>query len=111
MHPPTILMYGTDAGLLHTRALVLQRAGYRVTAVQDWGRAEASPVVDLVILCHTLGQKERQKALASASDHWPAAEKLCLTKTAAGDLDCDHTFQCLQGPEQLIRTVGKLLVL
>ncbi len=107
---PSILVYGRDTCLLQTRALVLQHAGYRVAAVQDWFGTHAHQGVDLIILCHSLTQKQRRDALDAASDQWPAARKLCLTPTKdAIDKDC-LTFDSFAGPEKLIETVGKLLV-
>lgn len=107
---PSILMYGRDICLLQTRALVLQHAGYRVAAVQNWLGAPAHEAIDLLILCHSLTQQQRRKALEDASDQWPTAKQLCLTPTN-GPIDTDClTFDSFGGPEKLIEVVGKLLI-
>ena len=76
---PHILISGRDANLLLVRSLVLQSAGYRVSATTR--PITQRPVLDgirLLILCHTLNAEERESDLATAAAACPEATVLLL---------------------------------
>jgi DNA-binding response OmpR family regulator len=70
----SILIYGRDAHLLETRKWVLQSRGYRVTTIPslaDIDLLPLAPAFELIILCHTLPEKEAEVATALASSDGP----------------------------------------
>ncbi len=59
-----ILVYGLDADLQTTRAMLLRETGYSVDSADDWVGFNAHLDRDdysLVILCHTVSQEERKE--------------------------------------------------
>lgn len=106
----SILMYGRNPLLLDTRALVLRHAGYRVKALAPGDRPPSTEAVDLLILCHTLTEAERNALLLFAASQRPAPGMLCLTP-ARGSLEgFTDLFNSFDGPAKLLDAVRKLIV-
>jgi DNA-binding NtrC family response regulator len=101
------LIFGHDTTLLRTRELILSRAGFDVLTTSDSVEAShilANQPVDLLILCHTLREPERQSILAVAHHAKPALRVLALvanatTSSADGN---DATLSIFDGPERLV---------
>jgi hypothetical protein len=99
--------------LLDTRKWILERAGYRVSAVADLAAAEAILATegsDLYMLCHTLSAELRERALATAHERRPAMRSLILSH---GDLaesvgETDSVFYVFEGPRAMIATANKI---
>jgi hypothetical protein len=77
-----ILLVGEDLRLLATRAAVLRR----VDAEVDLGRPEelsarmAERQYDLLVLCHTLREKDAEAITQLASQRWPATRILQIVR-------------------------------
>lgn len=106
---PSILVFGREPLLLSTRASILSNAGYNVKALSPGEKPPTSEVVDLLILCHTLTEAERNALLLFASSQRPAAETLCLTPTKGSLEGCTKLFNSHEGPAKLVETVQHLL--
>jgi DNA-binding NtrC family response regulator len=110
----TILVYGHDLDLLHTRRLVLQHAGFNVEIVTSLKEAETITVAqsaNLFILCHSLSARECENALKLAHSPQMKMKSLVLTTgkpvpTAEKD---DELLNSFDGPTALVATVTKLL--
>jgi CheY-like chemotaxis protein len=64
MRPPHLLTVGTDVFLQETRRLVLESAGLDVVSafsMPDAVRCIAADTFDLVLLCHTIPEKDRRR--------------------------------------------------
>jgi DNA-binding NtrC family response regulator len=106
MHSRT-LIFGHDTTLLRTRELILSRAGFDVLTTSDPLEASellANQPVDLLILCHTLHDPERQSILAVAHIAKPALRVLALVANAtASSADGNEaTLSIFDGPEKLV---------
>jgi DNA-binding NtrC family response regulator len=108
-----ILAFGHDATLLHTRELILRRDGFDVVTATN--RAEAGRIlsqqpIDLVILCHTVLEPERQSILSLAHAYRPDLKVLVLTTAsfASRSWDQDATLCTLDGPPRLLAAVHHL---
>jgi DNA-binding response OmpR family regulator len=81
-----ILIYGNDPTLLLTRRLVLQHAGFNVTATSEFHQAVSLTItgqIDLLILCQSLGPHERQGVLETARGAKPTMKTFILDATVA----------------------------
>lgn len=109
-----LLLYGRDPGLLHTRGLILEASGYRVsvaTGFSEVQRAFAGTHIDLLILCHTLPHEESSKARALSISRWNATKCIVLNP----GYSCSHMealcepVDCCAEPAKLILTVGRIV--
>jgi DNA-binding response OmpR family regulator len=110
----SVLIFGRDAHLLEARKWILQSRGYRVSTVSRLAELDAIalvPAVSLLVLCHTLSRKDCKQAVAHASARWPDVKKLVLLADASekGDGILGLVSQSLDGPSQLLSTVGQLV--
>jgi DNA-binding NtrC family response regulator len=101
------LIFGHDATLLRTRELILVRAGFDVLTTFEWTEASeilANQSVDLLILCHTLRESERQSILAVAHIAKPALRVLVLAADSSGSSadGNEATLSIFDGPEKLV---------
>jgi DNA-binding NtrC family response regulator len=113
MHLSKILAFGHDTTLLHTRELILRHDGFDVVATTN--RAEAGRIlseqpIDLVILCHTVREPERQTILTLAHASRPDLKVLLLTTSCFSShaWDRDTTLCTLDGPPGLLAAVHQL---
>lgn len=80
-HPALILHVGRDLMLLHTRSIVLRSAGYIVECeyyVEDAVRRFLSADFDLVLLCHSLCDEERQRFIHRIRQHGSSTPVLAV---------------------------------
>ena len=110
---PTVLLYGHDEGLIETRRMVLRRGGFDVhpvTGFSEFKRAGSLVEPDVVVLCHTLSQKDVEEALRLTREQWPKAQQLILTAGPHRFLDqtVSDVLDANEGPEQLINHVAQL---
>jgi DNA-binding response OmpR family regulator len=114
MHLSKILAFGHDTTLLHTRELILRHDGFDVVATTN--RAEASRIlsehpIDLLILCHTVREPERQSLLSLAHAFHPDLKVLLLTTSCFPSDRWDRystTLCSLDGPPGLLAAVHQL---
>jgi len=89
--PPTLVLHvGHDFMLLHTRSLVLRSAGYIVKCeytVEDAIRHFLSADFDLVLLCHSLSEEERQRFIHRVRERGSSTPVLSV------DLSCTSNTQ------------------
>ena len=114
LNQTSILMYGHDQHLLATRQWVLQSRGYRVLTVEHLsaiGSIPQTPPVKLLLLCHSVTQREGDAAIALATARWPEIQRLALVadsgRAPAGILG--QLLHTMDGPAKLISMVGELL--
>jgi DNA-binding response OmpR family regulator len=107
-----ILNIGQDRALLDSRGLVLQSAGYTVESIcsieQAIDRFKAG-VFHLVVLCHSLSEKERERLIRHIRVDGPATPVIF---TAAIYAACpDHLADRSIGsaPDELLRSVHDVL--
>src|SRR5271170_5927078 len=112
--PGSILIYGYDNDLLHTRRLVLQQAGFNVevlTRLKDVEEIAATHEADLLILCHSLSPIQCENALKMAHSGQRALKCLVLVTGAPvcrlGEED--EFLSSFEGPVALVSTVTKVL--
>lgn len=111
---PLILLYGSDRRLIETRELVLRRAGFDVHAamqLSEFEQAGNRSTPEVIVLCHTLMQKECDEALKVVRSRWPKAQQLVLTAGSRGctDRNVSDVMDAADGPEQLINHVAHLV--
>jgi hypothetical protein len=109
-----ILNFGHDRTLLSTRGLVLSQDGFEVLSVTDSRQAIrllAEHHVDLLVLCHTLGEPERQRILSAA--HTADREtKALLLFTPSSDTVPPESPTCIcsiDGPRRLLASIHQLI--
>jgi DNA-binding response OmpR family regulator len=112
MHLSTILAFGHDTTLLRTRELILRHDGFDVVTATE--RSEASRLlaeqpVDLLILCHTLREQERESILSLAHASQRHLKTLVLVTTDYAFTSCqDATLCTFDGPPTLLAAVHQL---
>lgn len=113
MHTYLLLSVGSDPELMKVRTLVLLNAGYAVR--QAVSAADAVKIFkagdfDLVVLCHSIPEKERLSLIAAVRDVSPSVKIIVVRKD--GELSsklADETVHSLDGPEALIEAVKETL--
>jgi len=109
-----ILMFGSDTLLLRTRAMLLEQSGFEVLTTeqfQDAKRAVAEQHLDVVILCHTLRTDETKGMLKEIHSLQPEVKTLILDEdeTLSALNSNDESFKAFSGPENLLRTLNKMI--
>lgn len=112
--PVTVVIFGCDKSLQETRQWVLQTRGYRALIALDVDTIQALPRarrIDLLLICHSVPQAERDAALAIAESRWPGCRNLVLTpdqsRIPTGILG--QLFHTMDGPAKLISLVSSAL--
>jgi hypothetical protein len=110
---PKILAYGTDPILLTTRRLVLENAGYRVFTSLEFSDAMLvllNQQIDVLLLCHSLHDDERRGILETARAITPNVKCVILDYDGgAVPIKDAELVEGLEGPNTLLRAIGKLL--
>jgi DNA-binding response OmpR family regulator len=112
--PASVLVFGRDDQLVHTRCLILEKAGFRVrtaASLPDLRQLLAEPSMDVMLLCHTLSPQECDEALNLTHQRWPLMQTIALS---SGSSDCgsdaaDAVIEVREGPAKLINTVRRHL--
>ena len=109
-----VLIFGYDKCLLETRQWVLQTRGYRASIALGLAEIEAIPNtrrVDLLIVCNSVPDSERDAAVAIAESRWPGCRHLVLAadhgRMPTGILG--QLLHTMDGPARLIALVGSAL--
>lgn len=108
-----ILTFGHDPSLLRSRELLLRNEGFEVvtaTEPKEATRVLTEQHVDLLILCHTVREQERQTILsfAHASDHALKALLLIAAPTGFMQSGQNSSLSTLDGPRTLLAAVHGL---
>jgi DNA-binding response OmpR family regulator len=112
--PPCILIYGSDAVLIQSRGLVLEKAGFSVRTALELNDAEliiSTRQVQLCILCRSLSSKECLTLLATAQNLHPKLKILSLhTDTTICYMGMDvEVLGAFLSPLSLIEAVCRTL--
>lgn len=105
-----ILSVGCDPSLLSTRSLLLQSAGYAVesaSSVEDAIRRFRQGDFDLVILCHSLPEKERQRLIVLIRDYGSTIPLLLIAAASAGDVETSSSSE--SAPAMVLSRVHEVL--
>jgi DNA-binding NtrC family response regulator len=112
--PASVLVFGRDHQLVHTRSLILEKAGFRVrtaSSLPDIQQLLSEPTMDVMLLCHSLSIQECADALTITHERWPRIQTIALV---SGSSDCgsksvDTVIEVTEGPAKLISAVRKHL--
>jgi len=107
--PASVLVFGRDHQLVHTRSLILEKAGFHVrtaTSLPDIQQL-SEPTVHVMVLCHSLSKQECDEALIITHERWPQIQTIALV---SGSSDCgsdsaDTVMEATDGPAKLISAV------
>jgi DNA-binding NtrC family response regulator len=110
--PASVLVFGRDSQLVHTRGLILEKAGFRVrtaASLPDIQQMPSEPNMDIMLLCHSLSTQDCDEALIITHERWPQIQTIALV---SGSLDCgsesaDAAIETSEGPAKLINAVRK----
>ena len=110
---PAVLCFSLDPTLLETRKKVLART-YRVTPVSSLEQMRSltsDAHFDLILLCHTLREKDCAGALEMVQRRWPEAKVMGMATVdrSCSSTDADAEVLGLEGPAVLLRTIDLLL--
>lgn len=108
-----VVLYGSEAALLDTRGLILERAGYKAYVGDEFGRLQEIIItknIELCILCQSLTPEQCDRVISFGSRIRPHMRILSLSATnvaaAAQKIDVLDTFV---GPLLLIETVEQMI--
>jgi DNA-binding NtrC family response regulator len=108
----SVLVFGRDYQLIHTRGLILERAGYRVWTASSLAEVKgllSKPRMDVMLLCHSLSTEECNKALEVTHERWPRIQTIALVSGSSGCASepTDAVLNAIEGPAKLIKAVSK----
>lgn len=106
-----VLSVGTYPELMLSRSLILKRLGCAVVpaaSAEEVERLLGSRHFDLVILCHTLEEKERLRAAAAVHHQSPSTNVLVLSKFEGEHVDYADAI-AESGPLNLVAAIQELL--
>jgi hypothetical protein len=110
--PYRILSFGRDSLLLDIRRCLfaIYFDSILASTLAEIESLQATPVVDLLILCHTLSEQECYRATAITHRRWPAVQilSLCCDRKPCHHVS-NHVIDPLDGPRALLRTVCQIL--
>jgi DNA-binding NtrC family response regulator len=112
--PASVLVFGRDYQLVHTRSLILEKAGFHVrtaSSLPDIQQLLSEPSIDVMLLCHSLTTQDCDQALIITHDRWPQIQTIALV---SGSSDCgsqsvDTVLEATEGPAKLISAVRRHL--
>jgi DNA-binding response OmpR family regulator len=110
--PAAVLVFGRDYQLVHTRSLILEKAGFRVrtaSSLPDLHQLLSEPSMDVMLLCHSLSTEECNQALAMAQERWPHIQTISMLSAASGCVSdaTDAVMNASDGPARLIQEVSR----
>jgi CheY-like chemotaxis protein len=105
------LAVGRDPVLLETRGQLLRKAGYRVVSALSTEQALqnfASGDFDIVILCHSIPVRERERLTYAIHRHSPNTPVVVVrARVSAMDSFADATIE--NEPEILLQEIPRIL--
>ena len=112
MSAPSILQFGYEASLLHSRGPILAKAGGIVDSVQTLSELERCLAVkryQLLVLCHALSDEDRTKAVELGRFWNPSLLILALQARKSVVCPGAEVFATEIGPRGLQSTVHSLI--
>lgn len=111
--PGPILLCGINSSLLKMRAEVLRNAGFDILQAPRLDHVEeiaATTPIIIMVLCHTLPLDDQEKAIATLVRHRPHAKVIVLTTNFTQETPAKPIIlvSASEGPDSLIKTLGKL---
>jgi DNA-binding NtrC family response regulator len=108
-----ILVYGNDPILVTTRRLILEKAGYHALATTEFSDAMLvlmNQEIDVLIVCQSLRDEERQGILETAHALKPDI-KCVILRFYGHDVSGKDAeiIEGLEGPNALLMAVGKII--
>jgi CheY-like chemotaxis protein len=109
--PTSILTISRDRTLQHTRTIILERAGYSVSAALNdkdaVGFVEAPNDIDLVLMCHSVPEVSRVFLAARIKELKPKLPILMLYNGYdPTDAKVDGSLLSLETPEAMLNMIG-----
>jgi len=106
----SVLVFGRDFQLVHTRSLILEKAGFHVrtaSSLPDIQQLLPEPTIDVMLLCHSLSSHDCTEALNIAHDRWPNIQTIALVSGSSncGSASTDAVMEATDGPAKLISAV------
>ena len=110
---PSILSISYDESLLHTRAWILEAAGFNVTSALGFTQAvkHCQSAFDLIIMGHSIPRDDRQSLLDIIRSHNHTRILLMRRPGEPASDGIDYSIESWEGPEALVSTVEKALKL
>jgi DNA-binding NtrC family response regulator len=110
--PASVPVFGRDFQLVHTRSLILEKAGFRVrtaSCLPDLHQLLSEPTMDVMLLCHSLSTAECDEALAMTTQRWPRIQTISLLSGSSGcnSQPTDAIMNATDGPAKLVQEVSK----
>jgi DNA-binding NtrC family response regulator len=110
----SVLVFGSDYQLVHTRSLILEKAGFRVrtaSSLPDIQKLLSEPSMDVMLLCHSLSTQDCSEALIITHDRWPRIQTIALVSGSSncGSDSVDSVLEATEGPAKLISAVRQHL--
>ena len=107
--PASVLVFGRDSQLVHTRSLILEKAGFHVLTAFSLPDIQqlAEPCMDIIVLCHSLSILECADALAITRERWPRIQSIALVPGPSdyGSNSGDTLVGATEGPAKVINAV------
>lgn len=106
-----VVCLGKDRRLLETRrALLASRYETLVLgSAQELAALDPSFCPDLLVLCHTLSERESEEASELAHRKWPRIKILTMTTHFRGSRPGDAIVVSSEGPAHLLSRVQELM--
>ena len=110
----TVLVFGRDFQLVHTRSLILEKAGFHVrtaSSLPDIQQLLPEPTIDVMLLCHSLSSHDCTEALNIVHERWPNIQTIALVSghSGCGSDSANAVMETTEGPAKLIRAVRRHL--
>jgi CheY-like chemotaxis protein len=108
--PTSILTISRDPSLQNTRTLILERAGYSVSAALNdkdaLGFVEAPNTIDLVLMCHSVPEASRHFLVTRIKELRPKLPILMLYNGYdPTDAKVDGSLHSLETPESMLKMI------
>jgi DNA-binding response OmpR family regulator len=110
----SVLVFGRDHQLVHTRGLILEKAGFHVStaaSLPDIRQLPSEPHIDVMLLCHTLSGDDCDGALAITRDRWPHIQTIAMIsgRSDCGSKSTDAAIDASEGPAKLVSAIRNRL--
>ncbi len=110
----SVLVFGRDDQLVHTRCLILEKAGFRVhtaASIPDLEQLLSQPTMDVMVLCHSLSPQDCDEALILTHERWPRLQTIALVSGSSncGSEFADAVIETAEGPAKLVTAVRQRL--
>jgi DNA-binding NtrC family response regulator len=112
--PASVLVFGRDYQLVHTRGLILEKAGFQVRTASSLPEIQqllSKPTMDVMLLCHSLSPQDCAEALIITHERWPRIQTIALVSgsSGCGSKSADTIMEASEGPAKLISAVHRHL--